>query len=94
MVPTTALDPRDSNPEAVAVGWEETQRILQTAELFWISIVRADGRPHVTTVATCGTRWRLSPHRRGCSQRSLFRDAYQDLRPREGRSLRPTRHRF
>ena len=27
---------------------EETRRILETAELFWISTVRADGRPHVT----------------------------------------------
>jgi nitroimidazol reductase NimA-like FMN-containing flavoprotein (pyridoxamine 5'-phosphate oxidase superfamily) len=48
MTPTTTLDRRYSDPEAVAVGWDETQRILQTAELFWISTVRADGRPHVT----------------------------------------------
>jgi nitroimidazol reductase NimA-like FMN-containing flavoprotein (pyridoxamine 5'-phosphate oxidase superfamily) len=48
MTPTTALDPRYSDPEAVAVGWDETQQILQTAELFWISTVRPDGRPHVT----------------------------------------------
>jgi nitroimidazol reductase NimA-like FMN-containing flavoprotein (pyridoxamine 5'-phosphate oxidase superfamily) len=48
MTPTTALDRRYSDPEAVAVGWDETQWILQTAELFWISTVRADGRPHVT----------------------------------------------
>jgi nitroimidazol reductase NimA-like FMN-containing flavoprotein (pyridoxamine 5'-phosphate oxidase superfamily) len=48
MTPTTVLDPRYSDPEAVAVGWDETQQILRTAELFWISTVRADGRPHVT----------------------------------------------
>ena len=27
---------------------EETRRALEAAELFWISTVRADGRPHVT----------------------------------------------
>jgi nitroimidazol reductase NimA-like FMN-containing flavoprotein (pyridoxamine 5'-phosphate oxidase superfamily) len=48
MTPTTRLDPRYSDSSAVAVGWDETQRILESAELFWISTVRADGRPHVT----------------------------------------------
>jgi nitroimidazol reductase NimA-like FMN-containing flavoprotein (pyridoxamine 5'-phosphate oxidase superfamily) len=48
MTPMTALDPRYSDPQAVAVGWDETQRILETAEVFWISTVRGDGRPHVT----------------------------------------------
>jgi general stress protein 26 len=28
--------------------WGETRRVLETADLFWISTVRADGRPHVT----------------------------------------------
>ena len=46
--PVTELDPRFSDPDAVATGWEETRRVLETAELFWISTVRADGRPHVT----------------------------------------------
>jgi nitroimidazol reductase NimA-like FMN-containing flavoprotein (pyridoxamine 5'-phosphate oxidase superfamily) len=46
--PVTELDPRFSEPDAVATGWEETRRALETAELFWISTVRADGRPHVT----------------------------------------------
>jgi len=46
--PVTTLDQRYSDPEAVAVGWDETLEILQSAELFWISTVRADGRPHVT----------------------------------------------
>ena len=27
---------------------EETRRVLETADLFWLSTVRADGRPHVT----------------------------------------------
>jgi nitroimidazol reductase NimA-like FMN-containing flavoprotein (pyridoxamine 5'-phosphate oxidase superfamily) len=46
--PVTELDRRFSDPDAVATGWEETRRVLETAELSWISTVRADGRPHVT----------------------------------------------
>ena len=46
--PRTELDPRFSDPDAVATEWEETRRALEAAELFWISTVRADGRPHVT----------------------------------------------
>jgi general stress protein 26 len=46
--PVTTLDTRFSDPSAVAAGWDETRRVLETAELFWISTVRADGRPHVT----------------------------------------------
>jgi len=46
--PVTTLDERFSEPDAVATGWEETRRLLETAELFWITTVRADGRPHVT----------------------------------------------
>jgi general stress protein 26 len=46
--PVTRLDPRFSDPGAVATEWEETRRALEAAELFWICTVRADGRPHVT----------------------------------------------
>ena len=46
--PMTKLDKRFSDPDAVATGWDETRRVLEQAELFWISTVRADGRPHVT----------------------------------------------
>lgn len=46
--PTTDLDTRFSDPDAVATEWETTRRVLESAELFWISTVRADGRPHVT----------------------------------------------
>jgi general stress protein 26 len=48
--PVTMLDRRYSAPDAVAAGWEETRHVLESAELFWISTVRADGRPHVTPV--------------------------------------------
>jgi predicted pyridoxine 5'-phosphate oxidase superfamily flavin-nucleotide-binding protein len=46
--PATQLDTRFSDPDAVATGWDVTRRVLETADLFWISTVRADGRPHVT----------------------------------------------
>jgi nitroimidazol reductase NimA-like FMN-containing flavoprotein (pyridoxamine 5'-phosphate oxidase superfamily) len=46
--PETTLDTRFSDPDAVATGWEETRRALEQADLFWISTVRAGGRPHVT----------------------------------------------
>lgn len=46
--PETRLDPRYSDPAAGSPPWPETERLLAEAELFWISTVRPDGRPHVT----------------------------------------------
>ena len=46
--PATEIDTRFSDRDAVATEWSETLRVIQAAELFWISTVRADGRPHVT----------------------------------------------
>jgi general stress protein 26 len=48
--PVTAIDRRYSDPRATATGWDQTREALQAAELFWVSTVRADGRPHVTPV--------------------------------------------
>jgi general stress protein 26 len=48
--PITTFDHEYSDPAAVAVEWEETRRVLESAELFWICTVRADGRPHATPV--------------------------------------------
>ncbi|MGX5214003.1 pyridoxamine 5'-phosphate oxidase family protein [Streptomyces violaceus] len=56
--PTTELDPRYSsalNPRPGASGvtateWDEAQRRLGAAEIFWVSTVRPDGRLHVTPV--------------------------------------------
>jgi len=47
-LPTNHLDTRFSDPGAPATGWEQTRSALEAAELFWITTVRADGRPHVT----------------------------------------------
>lgn len=46
--PTTELDSRFSDLDAVATRWEETRRALEAAQLSWITTVRRDGRPHVT----------------------------------------------
>jgi nitroimidazol reductase NimA-like FMN-containing flavoprotein (pyridoxamine 5'-phosphate oxidase superfamily) len=47
-VPTPELHARFSTPGAAATPWEDVVAALESAELFWISTVRADGRPHVT----------------------------------------------
>jgi general stress protein 26 len=46
--PTTALDPRFSDPGAGPTPWDDTEQALVAAQLSWITTVRADGRPHVT----------------------------------------------
>src|SRR5881397_2537647 len=46
--PVPELDVRFGAPEAVPTPWEDVRRTIAEAELFWISTVRADGRPHVT----------------------------------------------
>jgi general stress protein 26 len=47
--PTTAkLDARFSDERAEATPWADAERALEQAELYWLSTVRADGRPHVT----------------------------------------------
>jgi hypothetical protein len=46
--PISRLDRRFSEPAAGAAEWDETLRALEEAELYWLTTVRADGRPHVT----------------------------------------------
>jgi general stress protein 26 len=53
--PLTSLDQRFSDPGAVATGWEQTRQALEAAQLFWITTVRADGRPHVTPLVAVWT---------------------------------------
>jgi general stress protein 26 len=45
---TPRLDERFSAPGAPATPWDETERALAEAELYWLTTVRKDGRPHVT----------------------------------------------
>ena len=37
-----------SDPNAVARPWSEVLAVLVESEMFWLSTVRRDGRPHVT----------------------------------------------
>jgi general stress protein 26 len=46
--PVTSLDQRYSDSRASATPWADTERAIESAELFWLTTVRADGRPHVT----------------------------------------------
>lgn len=42
------MDPRFSDADGEPTSWEDSRQVLEDAELFWISTVREDGRPHVT----------------------------------------------
>ena len=46
--PTAELDRRFSSDDAAARPWSEVREVLEEAEIFWLSTVRADGQPHVT----------------------------------------------
>ena len=46
--PTAEIDQRFSDPSASTSAWNEVRQAIEDAELFWISTVRPDGRPHVT----------------------------------------------
>jgi len=46
--PTIHLDDRFSDPGARATDWATTREVLETAQISWLTTVRADGRPHVT----------------------------------------------
>jgi general stress protein 26 len=46
--PETKLNPRFSSPGASAIEWSTGRKRIEGAELFWLSTVRPDGRPHVT----------------------------------------------
>ncbi len=48
--PVASLDPRFSMEGSTPVPWPEAQRALEGAGTYWLSTVRADGRPHVTTL--------------------------------------------
>ena len=48
MDPTPEQDIRFGDPTAPPTKWSDVHRVLDAAELFWVSTVRSDGRPHVT----------------------------------------------
>ena len=43
---TGQIDPRYGDASATAPPWEDIERLLTEAQLYWIITVRTDGRPH------------------------------------------------
>jgi len=50
--PLTKLDERFSDQGVQATPWAAAREVLETAQLSWVTTVRADGRPHVTPLVT------------------------------------------
>ncbi|MDQ6656931.1 MAG: pyridoxamine 5'-phosphate oxidase family protein [Actinomycetota bacterium] len=48
--PTPTVDERFGDKGAPTTPWESVSRALQDAELYWLTTVRPNGRPHVTPV--------------------------------------------
>ncbi|MCP2331355.1 pyridoxamine 5'-phosphate oxidase family protein [Actinoalloteichus caeruleus] len=48
--PVAELDPRFSAPDALPTSWLRMEKALRGAETYWLSSVRGDGRPHVSTL--------------------------------------------
>jgi len=46
--PRAELHVAFSDPRAAATSWDQTRSVMERAEVFWVSTVRPDGRPHVT----------------------------------------------
>jgi nitroimidazol reductase NimA-like FMN-containing flavoprotein (pyridoxamine 5'-phosphate oxidase superfamily) len=46
--PQVRFDGRFSDPKAEATPWSTTREVLESAQLSWLTTVRADGRPHIT----------------------------------------------
>lgn len=46
--PTTELDSRFSSEGATAATWADGREQLERAQIYWLTTVRPDGRPHVT----------------------------------------------
>src|SRR4051812_1894903 len=57
--PTARFDPRFSAPDAGPADWAEVWRVLERAEAYWLTTVRADGRPHVTPLVSVGVDERM-----------------------------------
>lgn len=46
--PTTTLDQRYGESDAIPMAWQGAEGALTSAELYWLTTVRSDGRPHCT----------------------------------------------
>jgi hypothetical protein len=50
--PVAGLEPQFSSDDATATPWEEARERLERAEVYWLSTVRPDGRPHATPLVS------------------------------------------
>ena len=57
--PTAELHKGFSEPEARARPWAEVVDVVTKSEMFWLSTVRRDGRPHVTPLPAVWLEGRL-----------------------------------
>ena len=48
--PVAELDSRFSSEGATPTPWAVARKLLEKAKVYWLSTVRPDGRPHVTTL--------------------------------------------
>ena len=48
--PVTTVDTRFSMEGAPPIAWPDARQALEEAGTYWLSTVRSDGRPHVTTL--------------------------------------------
>ena len=48
--PVAEVDERFGEPGVGAPPWADVTDVLEGAEMFWLSTVRPDGRPHVTPI--------------------------------------------
>jgi general stress protein 26 len=51
MTPDTTLDPRFSSENATPTPWSDARDQLRDAKSYQLTTIRADGRPHQTTIA-------------------------------------------
>jgi Pyridoxamine 5'-phosphate oxidase len=49
--PETTLDPRFSSEDATPTDWSQARDQLRDAKSYQLTTIRADGRPHQTTIA-------------------------------------------
>jgi nitroimidazol reductase NimA-like FMN-containing flavoprotein (pyridoxamine 5'-phosphate oxidase superfamily) len=46
--PVAGLHPQFSSDDAAPTSWAEARELLEKAEIYWLTTVRPEGRPHVT----------------------------------------------
>jgi nitroimidazol reductase NimA-like FMN-containing flavoprotein (pyridoxamine 5'-phosphate oxidase superfamily) len=77
-MPVAELDAGFSSPGATPMDWAEGRRQIDEAEVFWLSTVRPDGRPHVTPLLAV---WH--------DDAMYFCTGPDDSRLRQGRAVQP-----